>query len=73
MLLIPCDIPALGCGCFFQAYPVGGRGQAPDKPDLGQISFERLILNGQRGMLDERHDAFTPPAPESGGYLRHGN
>jgi len=48
---------------FFQAYLIEGRGQARDKLDLGETGFALLILNGQRGMLDERHDAFDAAGP----------
>ena len=48
---------------FFQAYPVEGGGQAPDKPGLGQTGFALLILSGQRGMFDERHGAFGAAGP----------
>jgi len=64
MLLIPCDIPALGCGCFFK-HAVEGGGQAPDKPGVGQMGFEVLILSGQRGVLEERQDGLQCRRPRN--------
>jgi len=40
MLLISCDIPALGVWMFFNVYTIEGGGQAPEKPVAGRTGLE---------------------------------